>query len=65
MFKPLTELFRKPSAEILAQRELEDAKRELLAAQAGLEYCTAMVDYHVSRIQRLSAMVKEGGHELL
>lgn len=60
MLKQLTEPFRKPSAEILAQRELEDAKRELLAAQAGLEYAAAMVDYHTSRIQRLSAMVKGG-----
>lgn len=58
MLKQLLEPFRTPSAEILAQRELEEAKRQLLQAQAGMEYAAAMVDYHTSRIQRLSVMVK-------
>lgn len=58
MLKPLLEHFRTPSAEILAQRELEEAKRALLQAQAGMEYAAAMVDYHTSRIQRLNLMVK-------
>lgn len=53
----LSEAFRKPSAEIIAQRELEDAKRALLEAQSGLEYAAAMVDYHSSRIQRLTNML--------
>ncbi len=57
--KQLIEPFRKPSAEIIAQRELEDAKRELLQAQAGQEYAAAMVQYHEARITRLRSMLTE------
>jgi predicted outer membrane protein len=53
MFKPLIEMFRVPSPTHLAQRELEEARRELLKAQSGAEYAIAMVDYHRSRIERL------------
>ncbi len=51
--------FRTPSAEIIAQRELEQARRELLQAQAGQEYATAMVQYHQARIGRLQSMLQE------
>ncbi len=57
--KQLIEPFRKPSAELIAQRELEDAKRELLQAQAGQEYAAAMVQYHEARITRLRSMFTE------
>lgn len=57
--KQLIEPFRKPSAELIAQRELEDAKRELLNAQAGQEFATAMVQYHEARITRLRSMLTE------
>lgn len=59
MFKKLTETMRAPSAEALAQRELEEAKRALLEAQSSLEYSTAMVGYHAKRVSRLSAFTEE------
>ena len=53
MFKKLTEITRAPSADAMAQRELEDAKRSLLEAYSAVEYATAMVDYHSKRVRRL------------
>ena len=53
MLRELIELLRKPSAEVLAQRELDEAKRQLLQAQAGMEYASALVQYHQARIGRL------------
>ena len=44
-----------PSAEVLALRELEDAKRKLLEAQTGREYAHSMCMYHEARIKRLTA----------
>lgn len=46
--------FRTPSAEMLAMRELEDAKRRLLSYQSTLEYADAMCQYNKERIRRLS-----------
>ena len=54
----LTEMLRAPSAEVLAQRELEHAKRSLLEAQTTEEYARNMVVYHTERIKRLKAYVK-------
>lgn len=56
--KDLIETFRKPSAETLALRELEEAKRQLLAAQSHQEYYRRMVDYHQDRVMRLTAYLK-------
>lgn len=58
-FKKLFDPFRTPSAELIAQRELEQAKRQLLNAQAGQEYAAAMVQYHQNRIARLNSMLLE------
>lgn len=52
--KDIFEMFRKPSADVLAQRELEEAQRQLLTAHAGQEYAAAMVHYHKQRIARLT-----------
>lgn len=43
-----------PSAETLALRELEGAKRSLLQAQSGREYADSMCKYHEARIKRLT-----------
>lgn len=59
MLKDLIDTFRKPSARVIAQRELEDAKRELLQAQTAAEYATRLAQYHADRIHRLSAYVKD------
>lgn len=52
-------LFAAPSAEVLALRELEAAKRALLEAHTGREYAASMVSYHESRIRRLSQYLSE------
>ena len=48
-------LYCTPSAEAIALRELENAKRSLLEAQSGREYAEAMCKYHEARIKRLTA----------
>lgn len=49
--------FQTPSAEQLAQRELQEAQRELLAAQSAAEYAARMVGYNQDRIKRLKAFL--------
>ena len=44
-----------PSAEVIAVRELDEAKRSLLEAQSGREYADSMCKYHEARIKRLTA----------
>ena len=44
-----------PSAEVLALRELEDAKRALLEAQTAREYAESMCKYREAQIKRLTA----------
>lgn len=56
--KSLLSLLRKPSAETLAQIELEEAKRQLLVAQSNAEYRNAMVEYHRRRIARLQTILQ-------
>lgn len=53
---PLSDIFfRPPTIHALAEKELHDAHRSLLQAQAGLEWAQAMVTYHQTRINRLNA----------
>lgn len=59
--KSLLSLLRKPSAETLAQIELEEAKRQLLVAQSDAEYRNAMVEYHRRRIARLQTILQGTG----
>lgn len=51
----IKESFRLPTAEALAVKELDEAKRELLRAQSAQDYAKRMVDYHSDRIKRLTA----------
>jgi hypothetical protein len=44
-----------PSAEALALRELEEAKRSLLETQSAREYADSMCKYRESQIKRLTA----------
>ena len=53
--------FQPPAALVLAARELEDAKRGLLAAQSSREYADGMCKYYESKIKRLNAYLKEAG----
>ena len=49
--------FTLPTADAIAIKELEEAKRELLRSQSALDYTKRMVEYHQDRIKRLSAYV--------
>lgn len=58
MFEYFKNLYRTPSAEALALRELEEAKRKLLDAQTSREYADSMVKFREQQIKRLSAYLK-------
>ena len=51
-------LFAAPSARELAQRELDEAERELLKAQTALDYAACVTDYHQARIVRLKIILE-------
>jgi len=53
--EPIKAFFRLPTADILAVRELEEAKRELLRSQSAQDYAKRMVEYHQDRVKRLTA----------
>ena len=48
-------LYKTPSAEALALRELEDSKRRLLETQSAREYSDSMCKYYETKIKRLTA----------
>ena len=54
----LKKLLSTPSAESLALRELEDAKRKLLDAQTSREYAESMCKFREAQIKRLTAYIK-------
>lgn len=58
MPKWLIELFRKPSAEVLAQREYEDAQRSLLECQRMRDYYDSMVAFQITRSKSLSKQLR-------
>ena len=60
MIEKILLYFRTPSADVLAQRELEEAKRELLRAMSGQDYANRIVQYHQDRIKRLTAYTNHG-----
>lgn len=55
LFDEMRAYFRMPSAETLALKELEEAKRKLLEAQSAREYSESMCKYHEARIKRLTS----------
>ena len=59
LFARLLGAYRTPSAATLAQRELEESRRQLLAAHSASEYYAAMVQVHRTRIARLTATITE------
>ena len=58
MMQELKKLWSTPSAESLALRELEDAKRKLLDAQTSREYAESMCKFREAQIKRLTAYIK-------
>jgi len=58
MIEQLKKLWTTPSAEAIALRELEDAKRQLLESQTAREYAESMVKFREQQIKRLTAYIK-------
>lgn len=58
MVKELKKLWSTPSAEVLALRELEDAKRSLLESQTNREYAESMCKFREAQIKRLTTYIK-------
>ena len=58
MMEYLKKLWTVPSAEIIALRELEEAKRKLLEAQTAREYADSMVKFREQQIKRLTTYIK-------
>lgn len=58
MFDSIRTLFSAPPAEVMAVRQLNDAKRLLLEAHAYREEAEAMVAKYEDRIQRLTLYVR-------
>lgn len=54
MWNKIKAMFAPPGATAIAARELEEARRQLLAAQSGREYAEAMCQYHSAKIERLA-----------
>jgi hypothetical protein len=51
--------FKPPSADSIALRELEESRRELLAAQSAREYADSMCRCYEARIKRLTTHLRE------
>lgn len=48
-----------PTPQTLALRELEESRRELLAAHTNQEFSLKMVEYHQGKITRLKLFLKD------
>ena len=55
----ITRFFKTPDAVTLASRDLEEAKRQLLVAQAQAEHSAKMVEYYQGMVSRLSNYVQK------
>jgi len=53
MLDKLKELLRPQSHTVMAQRELEEARRDLLLALTAVDYARSVVAYNTDRIKRL------------
>ena len=58
MIDRLRRLLGKPSAITLAQRELEEAERQLLRMRSRAEYTASMVCFYEANVVRLKAYTK-------
>lgn len=60
MISHIIDMFKTPTAEVLAQKELEEAKRELLKAHTSEEFYRRMKEYNQDRVRRLTDTVQKG-----
>ena len=63
MFNWVRNAYITPTAESLALRELEEAKRRLLEAQTAREYADSMCKYREAQIKRLTAYLHKATEE--
>lgn len=54
MFQALKKAFKRPSAEVLAQESLEEARRCFLTSKAAAEYHAKMAEYYLNVEDRLT-----------
>lgn len=57
MLDQLKQMFRTPTADELARREYDEARRELLSSQSAAEYHQSMIEYHIKRLVRLEEVI--------
>lgn len=57
MLNQLKQMFKTPTADELANREYDEARRELLVSQSAAEYHQSMIDYHIKRLLRLKEII--------
>ena len=57
MLDQLKQLFKTPTADELAKREYDEARRELLISQSAAEYHQSMIEYHIKRLLRLKEII--------
>jgi len=57
MLDQLKRMFKTPTADQLAQREYDEARRELLLSQSAAEYHQSMIEYHIKRLLRLKEII--------
>jgi hypothetical protein len=57
MLDQLKQMFKTPTADELANREYDEARRELLVSQSAAEYHQSMIDYHIKRLLRLKEII--------
>lgn len=50
-------VFKTPTADELAKREYDEARRELLMSQSAAEYHQSMIEYHIKRLLRLKEII--------
>lgn len=59
MYTKLIDLYRHPSAEVLAQREMEECRRDLLHAERMRDYYAKMAEFNKVRITQLTRAIRE------
>lgn len=57
--KKILELFRKPSAFTIAQRDMEEAQRQGLSHRAAAEFHAKNSEYYDGLVKRLKAYLKD------
>ena len=58
MIDKVKKMWATPSAEVIALKELEEAKRQLLESQTTREYADSMCKFREAQIKRLTAYIK-------